>query len=78
VRLVVRIAYLYGHEVDAKLAPEVAAVVAGANGFRALARRLLARVAGAQWLIRGGVAYAGTRAIGEAAIRRFSASPATP
>jgi uncharacterized protein (DUF697 family) len=80
VRLVVRIAHVYGHEVDAKLAPEVAAVVATGNGLRAFARRLLARSPVAEWLIRGGVAYAGTRAVGEAAIRRFgaSASPATP
>jgi uncharacterized protein (DUF697 family) len=72
VRLVVRIAHLYGHDVDTKLAPEVAAVVAAGNGFRAAARRLLARLPVAGWLIRGGVAYAGTRAVGEAAIRRFA------
>jgi uncharacterized protein (DUF697 family) len=80
VRLVVRIAHLYGHDVDASLAPAVAAVVAGGNGFRAVARRLLARAPVGEFAIRGGVAYAGTRAVGEAAIARFrrpaAASPA--
>jgi uncharacterized protein (DUF697 family) len=77
VRLVVRIAHLYGHEVDAKLAPEVAAVVASGNGFRAVARRLLLRAPLPGFAIRGGIAYAGTRAIGEAAVARFRRPPAS-
>ena len=81
IRLVTRIAHTYGHDIDASRAPEIAAVVAGSYGFRGAARRALAAVPVAGWMIRGGIAYAGTRAVGEAAIRRFSAAtppPASP
>jgi len=76
VRLVLRIAHVYGHDVDPLRAPEVIGVVAGAYGWRGLARRLLGTRALPGWAVRGGVAYAATRAVGEAAIRRFSASEA--
>jgi uncharacterized protein (DUF697 family) len=75
-RLVLRIAHLYGHEVRTARAPEIAAVLASGYGLKGLAKRLLATLPIAHWLIRGGVAYAGTLAIGEAAKRRFSASAA--
>lgn len=71
-RLVLRIAHLYGHDVDATRAPEIAAVLAGGAGFKRAAKRALATLPLFGWLVRGGVAYAGTRAVGEAAIRRFS------
>ena len=53
-------------------------------GRRRLGRRRFQRIAG--WAVKGAVAYAGTRALGEAAVRRFEAgvgeerrsSPATP
>jgi len=76
VRLVLRIAHVYGHDVDPLRTPEVIGVVAGAYGWRGLARRLLGTRALPGWAVRGGVAYAATRAVGEAAIRRFSASEA--
>ena len=43
-RLVLRIAAAHGVEVDQERVPEVLAVVGGGFGFRALARRLLARL----------------------------------
>jgi uncharacterized protein (DUF697 family) len=43
--------------------------------MRALARELLDLVPVAGWAVKGAVAYAGTRALGEAAIRRLEAAP---
>ena len=51
--------------------PSSLAVVGTGFGFRTLARTLLGVVPVAGWAIRGGIAYGGTRAVGEAAIRWF-------
>lgn len=72
-RLVLRIGQAYGQEIDADRAPEILAVVAGGLGFRAIARSALGLVPVAGWAVKGGVAYTGTRAVGEAAIRYFEA-----
>jgi uncharacterized protein (DUF697 family) len=72
-RLVLRIAAAYGDSIDAERVPELTGVVGGALGLRALARELLDLVPGAGWLVKGLVAYGGTRAIGEAAVRYFEA-----
>ena len=71
VRLLLRIADAYGFEIDRKRIPEVLGVIAGGMGFRALARSAIGYVPFAGWAVRGGVAYGGTRAIGEAAKRYF-------
>jgi uncharacterized protein (DUF697 family) len=73
-RLVLRLASLYGVEVDQQRAPEVLATVAAGLGFRAVARQLLGAVPVAGWLLKGAVAYGGTRAVGEAAHRLFAAA----
>jgi uncharacterized protein (DUF697 family) len=73
VRLLLRIADAYGFELDRERIPEVLAVVAGALGWRSAARSALGLLPLAGWLVKGGVAYAGTRAVGEAARRYFSA-----
>ena len=78
VRLVLRIAHVYGHDVDPIRTPEVLGVVAGAYGWRALARKALRSLPAPDWAVRGGMAYAATRAVGEAAIRRFSATAEDP
>jgi uncharacterized protein (DUF697 family) len=70
-RLVLRLAALYGQEIDAERLPEILGVVGTALGFRALARQALGLIPIAGWAVQGGVAYAGTRALGEAAIRYF-------
>ena len=44
-------------------------------GLRALAREALGTVSAAGWVVKPGVAYAGTRALGEAARIRFAADP---
>jgi uncharacterized protein (DUF697 family) len=70
-RLVLRIALAYGREVDGSRLPELLGVVGAGFGFRALARQLLGFVPVAGWAAQGAVAYAGTRAVGEAARRYF-------
>ena len=77
-RLVLRIAAAYGEEVDASRLPEIAGVVGGAFGWRALARELLGVVPVAGWAVKGGVAYVGTKAVGNAAVRYFEARSAGP
>ena len=74
-RLVLRIAAAYGEEIDAERLPEILGVVGTALGFRALARQALGVIPIAGWAVQGAVAYAGTRTLGEAAIRYFEARP---
>lgn len=70
-RLVLRLAAAYGVEVDQQRLPEILATIGAGFGFRAVARQLLGAVPIAGWLIKGGVAYVGTRVLGEAAKRYF-------
>ena len=71
-RLVLRLHQAYGLEVDPReRLPEIVATMGAAFGFRAVARELLDLVPLAGWAIKGGVAYGGTRALGEAALRRL-------
>jgi uncharacterized protein (DUF697 family) len=72
-RLVLRLAAAHGVEVDQQRLPEVLATIGAGLGFRAVARQLLGAVPVAGWLVKGGIAYAGTRALGEAANRYFAA-----
>jgi uncharacterized protein (DUF697 family) len=74
IRLVLRLAAAHGVEVDQKRLPEVLATVAAGFGFRAVARQLLGAVPIAGWAVKGGVAYGGTRALGEAAQRYFAST----
>ncbi|HKP17284.1 MAG TPA: DUF697 domain-containing protein [Gaiellaceae bacterium] len=71
IRLVLRIADAYGFEIDRERLPEVLGVIGSGLGFRALARRSIGFVPFVGWAIKGAVAYAGTRALGEAAMRYF-------
>jgi uncharacterized protein (DUF697 family) len=75
-RLVLRLEQAYGLEIDPReRLPEIAAVVGAGFGMRALARQLLDVVPVAGWVVKGAVAYVGTRALGEAAVRRLEAAP---
>ena len=58
---------------DRTRAFELAGVVGAGFGFRTLARQLLDFVPFAGWAVKGAIAYTGTRAIGEAAVRYFDA-----
>ena len=73
IRLVLWIAVAYGEEIDRQRALELTGVVGAGFGFRAAARELLDFVPVAGWAVKGAVAYTGTRAIGEAAMRYFDA-----
>ncbi|HEY2373993.1 MAG TPA: hypothetical protein VGH82_15850 [Gaiellaceae bacterium] len=71
-RLVLRLYEAYGLEVDPReRLPEIVATMGAGFGLRAVARELLDLVPFAGWAIKGGIAYAGTRALGEAALRRL-------
>jgi uncharacterized protein (DUF697 family) len=70
-RLVLRLAAAHGQEIDAERLPEILGVVGSALGFRAIARQALGVVPIAGWAVQGAFAYAGTRTLGEAAIRYF-------
>jgi uncharacterized protein (DUF697 family) len=72
-RLVLRLAAAHGVEVDQSRLPEILATLGAAVGFRAVARQLLGAVPVAGWVVKGAIAYAGTRALGEAADRYFAA-----
>jgi uncharacterized protein (DUF697 family) len=74
VRMLLLLDQAYGLELDPVTkarSAEILATVGAGLGLRAAARELLDFVPVAGWLVKGGVAYAGTRALGEAAIRRL-------
>lgn len=68
-RLVLRICAAYGLEVDRQRLPEIAATVGAGVGLRELARSAIGAIPVAGWIVQGALAYTGTRAIGEAAVR---------
>ena len=72
-RLLLRLEQAYGRKVQ--LREQVAVAAGAALGLRALARRLLELVPAARWAVQGAVAYAGTRALGEAAVARLESAP---
>ncbi|MBA2462956.1 MAG: hypothetical protein H0V45_14530 [Actinobacteria bacterium] len=71
-RLVLRLASAHGVEVDQSRVPEILATIGAGMGFRAVARQLLGAVPVAGWVVKGAIAYGGTRALGEAARRYFA------
>jgi len=76
VRLLLRLEQAFGYQIDLQeRAPEIAATIAAGFGLRAVAREIVGLLPGAGWLVKGGVAYAGTRALGEAALLRLEAGP---
>jgi uncharacterized protein (DUF697 family) len=69
-RMMLRLEQAHGLEADIRdRAPELLGTVALGFGFRAVARQLLAVVPVAGWAVKGAVAYTGTRALGEAAVK---------
>ncbi|HEU5361916.1 MAG TPA: hypothetical protein VFU56_01185 [Gaiellaceae bacterium] len=76
IRLVLRIALAYGEQIDNRRALELVGVVGAGFGFRAVARELLDFVPVAGWAVKGAIAYGGTRAVGEAAVRYFESRTA--
>lgn len=70
-KMVLQIAAAYGHEMDTDRLKELAAVVGGAYLCRALARELVEFVPVLGFVIRTGIAYGGTAAMGYAVIEYF-------
>jgi len=78
-RLVLRLAQAYGAADDVRdRLPELAATIGAGFGLRALARELLDFVPAAGWVLKGAIAYGGTRALGEAARMRFELATQQP
>lgn len=75
VKMVLKIAAIYGEHISFERAKEVLAVIAGGLVFRTVARQALGLLPGPGWLIKGGVALSGTLAIGKAAERYFGLGP---
>ena len=73
IRMVLRIASARGERLDRERAFEVLSVIAAGLGFRTVARQLVGLVPGLGWAVKGGVAYAATLALGEAADAYFAA-----
>ncbi len=72
IRLVLRLAAAHGVALDQSRLPEVLATIGVGFGFRTVARQILGAVPFAGWAVKGGIAYVGTRALGEAAQRYFA------
>jgi uncharacterized protein (DUF697 family) len=73
-RLVLRLHQAYGLDPDPRARlPELGVTVGAAFALRAAARELLDLVPVAGWALKGAVAYGGTRALGEATLRRLQA-----
>jgi len=70
-RMLFRIAAAYGEEIDKERLPEVLAVVGAGLGFRTVAREALGFIPALGWAVKGGIAYAGTKALGKAAVTYF-------
>ncbi len=79
IRMVLRIASVYGEELGLDRALEILSVVGTGLVFRTLARQALDFVPGFGWAVKGAVGFSGTVALGSAAIEYFEAgAPLTP
>ncbi|MDO5043478.1 MAG: hypothetical protein Q4D92_08210 [Slackia sp.] len=70
-KMILQIAAAYGQPLNAERVKELAAVVGGGFACRAVARQALGVVPALGWAVKAGVGYAGTTAMGHAAIEYF-------
>ena len=70
-KMLLRIAAAYGEPMSAARVKELAAIVAGGFACRSVARQVAGVVPGVGWAVKAGVGYAGTKAMGLAAIEYF-------
>ena len=70
-RMVLQIGVAYGENVGPERVPEVLTVMAAALGLRTAARQALGIVPVGGWALKGAVGYAGTLALGEAAVKYY-------
>ena len=73
IRMVLKIAAVYGEQIGFDRALEIISVVGTAFVFRTLARQTLDFVPGFGWALKGAVGFTATVALGEAAIAYFEA-----
>jgi len=71
VRLVLRLAAIYGQSMTARSAKELISTIAGGMAFRYLAAEVAKLLPGVGWAISGALAAFGTWTIGQVAIRYF-------
>ncbi len=72
-RLILRLGYAHGHRLEPARGVEIVAVLAAGLGLRRLARRVRHETLFPAWALQASIAYGGTRALGDAALRYFSA-----
>ncbi len=77
-RMVLNIAATYGEEISLERARELLGVLAAGLGLRALARQVLKLVPVAGWIASGAIGYAGTLAMGRAAVLYFERGKKEP
>ena len=70
-KMILQIAAAYGQPLSADRVKELAATFASALVFRGISRQLVALVPALGWAIKAAMGYAGTKAIGNAAIEYF-------
>lgn len=70
-KMLLQIAAAYGQPMGMERVRELAAVVGGAFACRAVARQVAGAVPGLGWVVKAAVGYAGTVAMGRAAIEYF-------
>ncbi len=70
-KMLLQIAAAYGEPLDRQRVKELIAVVGGAFACRSAARQLVAVVPAFGWAVKAGIGYAGTLAMGRAAIEYF-------
>jgi uncharacterized protein (DUF697 family) len=71
VKMILKIAVVYGQDIGIDRLKELLVVFGSAVAFRAVARNLVAFVPVLGWAVKGGIAYAGTVALGKTAIKYF-------
>ena len=70
-KMLLQIAAAYGEPMSAARVKELAAIVAGGFACRSVARQVAGVVPGVGWAVKAGVGYAGTKAMGLAAVEYF-------
>ena len=70
-KMLLQLASAYGQRIGTDRLGELAAIVGGGFLLRSVARQALTAVPGFGWVVKGGVAYTGTMAMGRAAIAWF-------
>ena len=71
VKMLLEMAAAYGEELSLGRIKEIAAVVGGAFACRAAARQIIGAVPGVGWVVKGGIGYTGTIAMGYALLEYF-------